>query len=519
MIRVKSNCIGVDISTSSVKVAEIKRGRKGLTLEYVGEEKIPVSALVGGVIRQPDNITNALQKALGKFSTKKKKHIYAVCTIPDDKVYVQEGSFPNLPNEQLKSAIEFKLQSFVPLPIDTVYWDYQVIAKNEDNTLQVLISAATKETVDSFYSVIKNLGITPISFESSATAALRAVHLQTDERILLVDMERTQTTIALVKNKAVTFLSTVHIGLNQIIRTYGEVFQVDDDKSLQLIKESGVDIKSDAIKAKIDEIFEPLKQEVQRTLSYDAKDKVKSIFLFGEGALTKGVKELLGEEIGAPIQNITFSFAKTPPLELEKTVPLLGAAERYLEKEDEKKINFLPPQAAKDYLMTVIKDTIFFTLRILSMNFAAYIVIFFLFIFFLSTALTYANQKLTSITSPATEESYTKIATTINNTNQTLQQISQTAKEGTNWIPFLQELAATVPSGIKLNAYGIVKNSKGSWDVTISGSAKDRTTLLAYLAILENSSKYLTSVTLPVSYIQNDNGITFSITAAILKVS
>lgn len=519
MVNVKTKAIGVDIATSSVKVAEVVKTRKGLVLKNYAETTIPVSALVAGVIRQPDNVREALQKCLDRFGVRKGKKQYAVCTIPDDKVYTQEGEFPNLIYEKLKEAIQFKIQTFIPLPLTEVYWDFQIISHNKNtNTVKVIIAAAAKETVDSYYGVIKSVGLIPISFESSSMSSLRLIPKSDTEDSILLDIGKTQTTISLANSNVITFNSTIHTGLNQVIKEYGEFFNVDDDKSLQIIKETGLAVKNAELREKVKTLFETITSEVKKTINFESGDGIKHIYLFGEGSLLKGVQDILKIDKEITPEPLVFAITLPDTIELAKIVPVAGAAVKQFEKTIERRINFLPDNASKEITNSIIKDKFVLVLRVLSINMIAYIVVFLILGVFLIDEQSLLNQKLTSIKSSVQTNTYTKVNTQIGQYNTQLSQISMAQQSQTDWLPFLKEIASTVPSGITLSSYDITPATPTGWTVSISGSAPSRNILLTYVNILEYDSKYLSGVSIPISYLQSNQSVTFTINASVATI-
>jgi type IV pilus assembly protein PilM len=518
MIRIRTNSVGVDISTSSVKVGEIMKARKGLVLKNFAEEKIPVSALVAGVIRQPVLVEEALKTALASFKYKRREKRYAVCTIPDDKVYVQEGTFPKLPDMKLREAIQFKIQSFIPLPLTEVYWDYEIISENKDNTLSVAISAAAKETVDSYYDVLRKADLVPVAFESSSMSSLRLISQTDKQDMILVDIGKTQSTVSLAQNGVVTFNSTVHIGLNQIIKEYDEIFSIDDDKATQILHENGVDLSNADLKAKLIGILDPLKQEIARTSNYQQEKSVTTLYLFGEGSQIKGITEIITDNPAIKIQPLPQIITVPSSITYPTVIPLLGAAINHVQKYTKKIINFLPEKASHELFTNLIKEKVFFAMRIISINLVAYITVFIFLVFFLGIYQTYLDQKLTSVTANNNQAQYTQSQTTIENDNALLQKMSTASTYANDWIPYLEEVDALVPNNITLNSYSIGQASTSGWTVDIAGEATNRTALLAYLQNLEFNSSYLQNVTLPVSALQTDGTINFTINAMITKI-
>jgi len=147
-----------------------------------------------------------------------------------------------------------------------------------------------------------------------------------------------------------------------------------------------------------------------------------------------------------------------------------------------------------------------------------YIIIFTIFISYLYIDQSYLSQKLTAESSPSREQRFTQTSLEINTFNQSLQTLHQASIATNDWTGVLKEFPTQVPQGITINALNLNPNKKG-WDVTISGNAKERNTLLLYVHALEYNSKYFTKVNLPISVLQSDQSIIFTINAVITKLN
>ena len=74
------SAIGVDISTSAVKVLEMDRGRGGYKATHFGIEPLPRDAIVERAISNLDAVGEALAAALKKSRSKRKNAIVAVAS-------------------------------------------------------------------------------------------------------------------------------------------------------------------------------------------------------------------------------------------------------------------------------------------------------------------------------------------------------------------------------------------------------------------------------------------------------
>lgn len=83
-----------------------------------------------------------------------------VLSIPREKAIVRELNYPDADITELKNALQYQLDSFVPYTIDDVYYDVFKI-ENNDQYRRVLIIAVKKEYLDTILEKLKAIGIVP----------------------------------------------------------------------------------------------------------------------------------------------------------------------------------------------------------------------------------------------------------------------------------------------------------------------------------------------------------------------
>ena len=74
----KENYIGVDIGSQAVKVCHLTHGRKEISLKSFGLANLPSSAIVNGVIKEPQIIADTLQSLLTHLQIKTKEIVFAI---------------------------------------------------------------------------------------------------------------------------------------------------------------------------------------------------------------------------------------------------------------------------------------------------------------------------------------------------------------------------------------------------------------------------------------------------------
>lgn len=105
--------------------------------------------------------------------------------IPREMVILRDIEFPFAVKENLRATIEYKIENYVPLKSDDIYFDCQIIDEvKEKNQLRVLIVVVRREVIDSFL-ILKSrlgLGLTGIGISSTALVNYFSYHPDTAEK-------------------------------------------------------------------------------------------------------------------------------------------------------------------------------------------------------------------------------------------------------------------------------------------------------------------------------------------------
>ena len=113
-------CIGVDLGTTSVKVAEISLAPNGVEILKLASAPIDVPPDVSREERRSATI-NALRQVLkeSKISTKE-----AVFCVPGQAVFVRRFRLPKTTEERLARIIQYEARQQIPYPIEKTMLEY-----------------------------------------------------------------------------------------------------------------------------------------------------------------------------------------------------------------------------------------------------------------------------------------------------------------------------------------------------------------------------------------------------------
>lgn len=327
-------CVGVDISDTSLKYVSFQPStRQGADrkLEQWGDIPIPNGIVQRGQVNEPSQLVSVLKE----FKSQTKAEFIRV-SLPEERAYLFETEIKrNTPLKEVRGLLEFRLEENVPIPSKDVFFDYAILPdESESRTIQVVVAAYAKETIQKYYDACIEAGLRPVSFEVEAQAMARSVIPENASgATMLVDFGKTRTGIGIVYKGILLYTSTIDIGGDQLSQVLRKVLGSDVSESeLTKLKNTeglirGVD--SSEVSNTLISTVSVIKDELATRMQYwhlrtgnSGERRITSIMMCGGSVNMKGLPAYLTESLGVPcvrgnVWENTFSLDnKVPPIDL-----------------------------------------------------------------------------------------------------------------------------------------------------------------------------------------------------------
>ena len=172
-----STVLGVDISSSSVKLLELSRQGDRYKVESYAVEPLPANAVVEKNITDVEAVGDALKKVANKARTSIKHTAVAVSGSAVITKLIQMNG--GLNEFEMEDQIALEADQYIPYPLDEVAIDFEVQGPSETNPDQVdvLLAACRKENVDIREDALSIAGLSTKVVDVEAYALERAFTL------------------------------------------------------------------------------------------------------------------------------------------------------------------------------------------------------------------------------------------------------------------------------------------------------------------------------------------------------
>jgi type IV pilus assembly protein PilM len=169
--------VGLKIGASKLAAARVINSGGVSELVQVAQAELEPGIIVGGELREPD----ALAEALKLFFRKHKLPRQGVrLGIASNRIGVRTFDLPGVEDEkQLDNAVRFRAQEALPIPLEEAVVDYHVLSDivNDEGVRirRVLLVVAYRELVDRYVAACRKAGIKLAGIDLEGFAALRAL--------------------------------------------------------------------------------------------------------------------------------------------------------------------------------------------------------------------------------------------------------------------------------------------------------------------------------------------------------
>jgi type IV pilus assembly protein PilM len=189
--------IGVDISTSAVKMVELSGSGKGAyRLEAYSIASIPKDAIVDGNVTGLEQVSDAVKLAWKLLGSREKRSALA---LPSAAVITKKVLMSaDLRETDMEAQVEAEANQYIPFPLEEVNIDFQIIgpAPNNADEVEVLIAAARKEKIEDRVAAAEDAGlkVTVMDVDTYATEAAYALVANQlpnggkDQTVMIVDI-------------------------------------------------------------------------------------------------------------------------------------------------------------------------------------------------------------------------------------------------------------------------------------------------------------------------------------------
>jgi type IV pilus assembly protein PilM len=236
--------IGLDISSSSVKVLELSKKGDRYQVEAYASEPLPPNVVAEKNITDPTQVGEAIARAVKKSGSTTKQ---AAVAVAGPAVFSKVIEAPaTLKGRELEEHVATEAQGHVPYPLEEVNYDFQVLGPQEKNPemMDVLLAACRKDVIEQRAAALELAGLKPkvvdIELYAMENACQLLRHQMPDEgngkTIAVVDMGATNTAVTILHNLQTVYTRDQAFGGKQLTEDIMRHYAMSFDDAYKALK-------------------------------------------------------------------------------------------------------------------------------------------------------------------------------------------------------------------------------------------------------------------------------------------
>jgi len=301
--------LGLDITTSSIKLIELAMVGGQYRVESYAAEPTPPNAINEKTIVDPEAVGEAIRRAVKRSGASSHE---AAIAISGDAAITKVIQMPRgLGDADLEAQVEMQADQYIPFPMDEVAYDFEVLgpAEKDPESIDVLLVASRSDNVEQRRAAVAAAGLEARIVDVEAFALENACRLMThqmpdggiDRTIAVVDFGATSTTFSVLRNLKIIYTRDFAFGGHQlteeIMRTYGLTME----EAGRAKKEGGLPGNYQA--EVLDPFIDDMTQQVSRSLQFylasgSGREQPEKILICGGCGNVPGVADVIQSRVG-----------------------------------------------------------------------------------------------------------------------------------------------------------------------------------------------------------------------------
>ncbi len=319
----KPPVLGLDISSTAVKLLELGKSGDRLRVESYAVEPLPPNSVIEKNISDVEAVGEAIKRAVKRSGSRTK---FAAAAVAGSAVITKTVSMPaNLNEDELEQQIQLEADQYIPYPLEEVNLDFEVLGptENDPERVDVLLAASRSENVDVRVAAIELAGLKAKIIDVEAYAIENAFQLLApqlpeqgiDQTIAVVDVGATMTTLNVMHDLKNIYTREQVFGGKQLTEEIQRRYGLSYEEAGMAKRQGG--LPDNYVPEVLEPFMEAMAQQVSRSLQFffsaNQYSSVDHIVLAGGSAMIPGIDELIADKLGVhtsianPFANMTLA--------------------------------------------------------------------------------------------------------------------------------------------------------------------------------------------------------------------
>lgn len=299
-----ASLVGLDISSTSVKLLELSIQDGRYRVESYGVEPLPMNAVVERNIADTEGVGDAIERLVKRARPRTRAAAAAVTgSAVITKVIDMEA---DMSDDERETQIRLDADQYIPYPLSEVNLDFEVIGPAAvPNRVSVLLAASRSENIEQRVDTLEIGGLTAKVIDVEAYAMERAFALIIDtlpsspEIVAVIDIGHTLTTLNVLRDEKIIYTREQMFGGKQLTEDIQRRYGLSFEEATRAKREGNLpdDYEPEVLRPFMESVVQQVTRSLQFFFSSSQYNDVDHILLAGGSASITGLAGLIQEKL------------------------------------------------------------------------------------------------------------------------------------------------------------------------------------------------------------------------------
>lgn len=342
----EQSIFGLDISQYKLRLAQVYTSRRRKSLAALREINVPAGVIVDGEIADPKQLTQLITAlCAGRQRSERLPGNGVISVLPESKTFIKLITVDASDPERIEDRLREEIPRHIPIPLEEIYYDWQLVASAESGAQHLLVGAAPRHLVDTYLTVLRGARLLPFALEIEAAPVARCLirmgGAQNRGARIIIDMGAARTGLIVIHDDIIQFSVSLPISGVHITQTIADTLKISAAEAEDAKVVCGLNDQrcQGALRRVLYATLNDLCRKIEDAMEFYSENfpdhlPIAEVILTGGGANFIGIEEILHELlklpvcIGNPLTNVELHRHLTTPGTLHSYTTAIGLALR-----------------------------------------------------------------------------------------------------------------------------------------------------------------------------------------------
>lgn len=315
IFKLSEEFVGIEVGNTAVRLVQLKKVGTTYTLVSFGSAQLPPKLAQSDSKIDMQKVANVIAQLVksSRISTK-----FVATALPASAVFSTVIKLPPMSPQELEKAVRYQAEQNLPLKIEDVRLDWQVIREHPTtHESVVMVVSAPNQKAMRTVELFNMAGLDVIYLETNPIATARSLVSNSDPITMVVDLGASATEISIVENGIVSHVRSIPAAGYAMTRTIMQTLGLDNAQAEQFKMKFG--LSQSKLEGQVYKTLKPIlaniTDEIVRSMKYYSEQfgtNVNKVILTGGTSkmpdLASYLKTALNIDVvyGSPWANISF---------------------------------------------------------------------------------------------------------------------------------------------------------------------------------------------------------------------